>query len=87
MYRLLEVQLQLPDKESTKGAAPLATVFQVSGPAINKKPKKNLKKPMKQEIEETLETYKMVISKVFPLKTRQLGFVWGNTSNEDYYSI
>ena len=43
MYRLLEVQLQLPDKESTKGAAPLATVFQVSGPAINKKPKMNLK--------------------------------------------
>ena len=42
MYRLLEVQLQLPDKESTKGPAPLATVFQVSGPATNKKPKKNL---------------------------------------------
>ena len=30
---------RLPDKESTKGAAPLATVFQVSGPAINKKRK------------------------------------------------
>ena len=71
MYRLLEVQLQLPDKESTKGAAPLATVFQVSGPAINKKPKMNLK------------TYKMVISTVFPHKTRQMGFVRGNTSIEN----
>ena len=71
MYRLLEVRLQLPDKESTKGATPLATEFQVSA---HENPKNNLK-----------ETYEIVISKVFPQKTRQLGFVQGNTSNENYY--
>ena len=29
----------------------------------------------------------MVISTVFPHKTRQMGFVRGNTSIENYYSI
>ena len=37
------MQLQLPDKESTKGATPLAKVFQVLVPKKTLKPKLNVK--------------------------------------------